>query len=340
MTLFKLVEDQLTPLEGTTLQRERVRERDHLQTALMDRIEAVVPNGMVLAEEAGLFQDNGHRVDLLCVDPDGTLVIVELKRDETAGHADLQAVRYAAMASSMSFDDACDWHERHRRKVGLEGDRAEAERVLVHFLEDDTPHETFGNAVRIVLVSCDFSKELTTSVLWLTEQGVDISCVRMSTYKHDGDCLIDFQRFLPPPLTDEYRVRMVAKRSASRVASQSRRDHTKYLYDGVVHHKNRLALRLIQEWAAANEPADLDAIRAAWVVPSHGYVVASLEHAEDLERRKGRRRYFSAEGERITTASGQIVCVNSGWTLDQTEELIQLARGFGYAVQALPESAS
>lgn len=34
------------------------------------------------------------------------LVVFELKRTADGGHVDLQAIRYAAMVSAMSFDDA------------------------------------------------------------------------------------------------------------------------------------------------------------------------------------------------------------------------------------------
>ena len=41
----------------------------------------------------------------------------------------------------------------------------------------------FAQEVRIVLVSAEFSKELTTSVMWLNDFGLDIRCVRIHLYR-------------------------------------------------------------------------------------------------------------------------------------------------------------
>ncbi|WP_229262130.1 hypothetical protein [Duganella guangzhouensis] len=63
---------------------------------------------MVLAEEFGDWVGANRRIDLLCLDDQANLVIVELKRDNSA-HMELQALRYAAMVSTMRFDQAVLW---------------------------------------------------------------------------------------------------------------------------------------------------------------------------------------------------------------------------------------
>lgn len=48
--------------------------------------------------------------------------------------------------------------------------------------------------------AADFSKEITTSVLWLNDQGLDIRCVRLKPYRdNDGNVLIDVQQLIPLP---------------------------------------------------------------------------------------------------------------------------------------------
>jgi len=63
---------------------------------------------MVLQDAFGDERDNQPRIDLLCLDTNANLVVVELKCDDDGGHTELQALRHAAMVSSMTFDQATD----------------------------------------------------------------------------------------------------------------------------------------------------------------------------------------------------------------------------------------
>ncbi|EJD1887757.1 hypothetical protein M1Q24_002806 [Escherichia coli] len=43
-------------------------------------------------------------------------MVIELKRDETGAHMELQALRYAAMISTMSFAKACEYFQTYLKK--------------------------------------------------------------------------------------------------------------------------------------------------------------------------------------------------------------------------------
>ena len=58
---------------------------------------------MVISEEFSDWEDSRQRIDLLAIDKQANLVVIELKRDENGGAYGLQALRYAAMISTMSF---------------------------------------------------------------------------------------------------------------------------------------------------------------------------------------------------------------------------------------------
>ncbi len=62
---------------------------------------------------------------------------------------------------------------------------------------EEVDEEEFARDVRIVLVSAEFSKELTTTVLWLCDRELDIRCVRLRPYQ-DGDRLL-FVPVVPAP---------------------------------------------------------------------------------------------------------------------------------------------
>src|ERR1019366_918542 len=116
----------------------------------------------------------------LCVDSDANLVVVELKRTDDGGHMELQALRYAAMISEMTFEQLVGTFARYKNRAQPDLDAARS--AILEFW-DDVDDEQFPQDTRIVLVAADFSKELTTAAMWLNERNIDIRCVRLKPYK-------------------------------------------------------------------------------------------------------------------------------------------------------------
>ena len=171
MAIYQVTNDWLHPIEKTSFSDAGIKERDHLQQLLKQQINVIALDTLVISEEFGNWEDSRRRIDLLGVDKQANLVVVELKRTEDGGHMELQAIRYAAMVSTMTFDNAVDIFERHLNALGKEGDARER---LLEFLDWEEPDEDqFAQEVRIILAAAEFKKEITTSVLWLNEFGLE-----------------------------------------------------------------------------------------------------------------------------------------------------------------------
>ena len=102
MAIFEITADRLKKVEETSFGAEGKRERT-LQRLLRSNVEVISPDTLVISEEFGDWQDSRRRIDLLGIDKDANLVVIELKRSEDGGHMELQAIRYAAMVSTMTF---------------------------------------------------------------------------------------------------------------------------------------------------------------------------------------------------------------------------------------------
>ncbi|MBI2407331.1 MAG: hypothetical protein HYV19_03375 [Gemmatimonadetes bacterium] len=213
---------------STTFAAQGVKEREHLQAALRDNIDALSPvpgDLLVLEEEYSDWEDSSRRIDLLAVDRSGALVVIELKRTIDAGHAELQALRYAAMVNGMSFERGAEALARHRTRLGDVDGAARASADLRDFLtppdESADPSIVFGRTVRIVLASADFSRELTHTVLWLRDESdLDMRCVRLTPYTIDGKAYLYAEQIIPLPVEGDYRVRMAARERAERNAAR------------------------------------------------------------------------------------------------------------------------
>src|SRR5207244_1845248 len=80
---------------------------------------------------------------------------------------------------------------------------------------------------RILLIAHDFSLEITTTVLWLVERGIDIRCLQLQPYKLGDRVLIDVRQVLPLEEASEYQVRIRQKdENVRRSASGKQRERT------------------------------------------------------------------------------------------------------------------
>lgn len=220
MSLYRVTPEKLESVSETSFSAESLFERKDLQRLLRRDISPVGDDLMVIAEEYGEWEDSNRRIDLLCLSKDASLVVVEIKRTDDGGHMELQAIRYAAMVSSMTLDQAIAAHGKTR---GGDVDVARAE-VLGFLQLSDVDEAELTGEVRIVLVSANFSTELTTAVLWLNRRDIDITCIRLRPYRHGADVLIAVTQIIPLPESADYEVKVRAQEKEKRKVVGARQD--------------------------------------------------------------------------------------------------------------------
>jgi len=153
--IYEMTQHRLEAVPQTTYAVAQVRERDDLQRLLRDQIDVVSPDVLLTGEEFEDFVGARRRIDLLGIDTSGRLVVIELKRTDDGGHAELQAIRYAAMVSAMSLDQTVQQRERFAADRGL--DEVDSRSVVLAWIGGE---EMLGDDVRIILVAADFGLEL------------------------------------------------------------------------------------------------------------------------------------------------------------------------------------
>jgi hypothetical protein len=326
MAIWELGPSTLTQVPETSFQATGIKERGDLQRVLRAHLGVIAPDTLVIAEEYGEWADARRRIDLLGVDRDARLVVIELKRDVDGGHMELQALRYAAMVSSMTFRRAVEVYAAHLARLGEASDGAEAR--LLEFFEWTEPDESaFANDVRIVLASADFSKEITTTVLWLRERDVDIRCVRLKPYRLENRILLDVQPLIPLPEAADYQVQLKQKAEEVRTARESSRDFGRFdLMVGDVKHemlsKRWLMLELVRgaidagitpEQLAAHLPNGASRFLSVdGVVDTAGF----RERLRVLRKPSGKpyeeRRYFLGDGE-LLHVGGRTYAFSNQW---------------------------
>lgn len=327
MAIYELTSSTIRPIVQTTFRQVAIRERGDLQRILREHIEVVSPDTLIIAEEFGEWDDSRRRIDLLGLDLQGNLVVIELKRTEDGGHMELQALRYAAMVSTMTFRQVVDAHGRYLASQDEEDD---PEDRILQFLDWDEPNEElFAQDVRIVLASAEFSKELLTSVMWLSDRGHDIRCVRMRPHADGDRVLLDVQQVLPLPEAEEYQIKVRDKTQSERASRQSSRDYTKYdvrtgddVYEALS--KREAVFRIVKHLCETGVTPEQINQRASfrrtnWSRSVEGEIRNEqlfIERAASESREQGRAfdktRYYTGSDELITW-DGRTYAVSNQW---------------------------
>jgi len=200
----KVVEDSFIKLN--------IWERQHIQEWIRESPELLGEELLVVSIEFDRFQNSNNRLDILTIDRAGNLVVIELKRDSFAGFADLQAIRYAAMVSAMTIESLLPYYIDYQKKVLNEENVTEESSIIKiqEFVNSDNFDE-FSNKPRIILGSEDFSQEITTTVLWLNQNGLDISCVKIKPHKIDNKIIIVPNKIIPLQEAKEYLIEIQKK---------------------------------------------------------------------------------------------------------------------------------
>ncbi|RMB04977.1 endonuclease NucS domain-containing protein [Eilatimonas milleporae] len=133
----------------------------------------------------------GGRVDLLAIAPDGSLVLVELKRDRTPREVVAQALDYAAWVEGLAAEDVAEVYARYCPGQSLsEGFR----RQFGQSLDEDTINETH----QIVIVAAELDPSSERIVNYLNERGLAINVLFFQVFEHNDTQLLSRAWLIDP----------------------------------------------------------------------------------------------------------------------------------------------
>lgn len=327
MPIFHFNDRNLLKVEETSFSDEEIRERKDIQAALKKNISVISDDLLVIAEEFSNWTQGQRRIDLLAIDKEANVVVIELKRTDTGDYMELQAVRYAAMISQLTWKEAINIFSEYLQ-AEYPDENKNAEQGLLGFLGWSEPREDdFGAETHILLVSADFSDELTTSVLWLNGSGLNIKCVQISPHKFEDKILVNVQQIIPIPETEDYQIRVRRKGEEKKIARHSSRDLTRYIFKGEEYNKRKLVLAVIMDWVESKNPQNIRELMDAFpqdVGPGGTFSILDKADAE---------RYFTREEERIRFNDGTCYVISNQWGASRHERFVEISRKLGYTIE-------
>jgi hypothetical protein len=215
--LFLVDKQTATQVERVALSDLDLHERAHLQEWILSHPQVLGPDVTVITSEYDRWQTASgdpvlDRLDILALDPDGRLVVVELKRGAAPHTIHMQAINYAAMVSRLRPEDIADLYSKTQTSRGhaIDVDSALTELSTANLLSAESIRHP-----RIVLVASDYPASVTAAVVWLNEQGVDLSLIRFRAYRLGGQTVVSFSRLFPVPDVEEFTIGRRAEKATS-----------------------------------------------------------------------------------------------------------------------------
>ncbi len=195
------------PARPISLADAGFRERSDLQEWVRNNPEILGEGVRIVTFEfdawQGRTQRASDRLDLLGLDEDGRLMVVELKRARAPDTVEMQAIKYAAMASRFSLNTLSAAHARYLSATGDSPvDGVEALQQLKNHIGGLFDPDLLRQP-RIILIAESFPPQVSASVVWLTEMGIQVTLIEFSAWKTNNDTLLTVSQTWPIPDTED-----------------------------------------------------------------------------------------------------------------------------------------
>ncbi len=126
---------------------------------------------------------HGGRIDLLAIAPDGSLVLIELKRDRTPREIVAQALDYASWVAGLTAERIVQIYGRFSGGRSLEAD---FQQRFGSALDEDA----LNQAHQIVIVAAELDASTERIVAYLNERDLAINVLFFQVFEHAGQQLI------------------------------------------------------------------------------------------------------------------------------------------------------
>ncbi len=134
------------------------------------------------------------KIDLLAVDPDGSLVIIELKRGRTPRDVVAQALDYASWVGDVEPDDIAAEYEKFTKGGSLFEDFRSR-------FDTELDEATLNESHQIVIVASELDASSERIVKYLSKRGIPINVVFFQVFANGDDQLLSRAWLIDPTET-------------------------------------------------------------------------------------------------------------------------------------------
>ncbi len=199
-----------------------ILERTHMEEWVAEYPQILGEDLLTITTEYDKFDKTSNRLDVLAIDTNGKVVVIELKRDIANIFVDLQAIHYAAYCSTLNLEQVVEMMSEYHGKS-----KDEIESKIKQFIQNDD-FSDFDNQPRIILVANDFREETLAAVLWLRDNSLDITCIKLEPYKIEGKIAVKPEIIIPLPETKDFMIQSEQKKIKTKKRTKRQEEYLKF----------------------------------------------------------------------------------------------------------------
>lgn len=198
--------NKLIALESRRFSELGFSERAHLQEWIANCPNCLGEDLLIIQKEFDGFDETRERLDLLALDKQGSLVIIENKLDDSGRDVVWQALKYASYCSSLKATQIVDIYQAYLDKHSR-GDSAKE--LICEFLDTEDLADVklnVGIDQRLILVSANFRREATSTVMWLLQHGIRAKCFKATPFRNGSELFLNVEQIIPTPEAADFMI--------------------------------------------------------------------------------------------------------------------------------------
>ena len=173
-----------TPLRASQLASEQL-----LEDMIEKNFSILSENWMLIGRQE--ITPFGGRTDLLAIDPNGDLVLIELKRHKTPREIVAQAIDYAAWVDTLTSEKIAQIYQRYSKGGNLSA--AFKERFGIELDE-----ENLNSSHQIILVAAELDDATERIIRYLNERDIAINVLFFQVFQHGETQILSRAWYIDP----------------------------------------------------------------------------------------------------------------------------------------------
>ncbi len=181
------------------IQEIKLETENQLENVLQSNIEILNENWLIIGRQV-LTKFNKY-IDLLAIDINGSLIILELKKDKTSRDTAAQAIDYASWIKSLKADEISDIFESYDKKY-LKLNKSLDEYFFEKF-DTKLDEESLNSSHQIIIIATELDSSTERIIEYLNESNVPMNVVFFKVFSINNEKFISRAWYIDPYETSE-----------------------------------------------------------------------------------------------------------------------------------------